>query len=694
MKPSNAVAIENKLPRVDVRQKVTGAARYAADQSRPRMLFVKFIRFPFGKGGAEGGNVERARAIPGVLEVEWNASEEARMPGWRMGHVVAESRAALDDALEALDPDFTRQRAATDADIMRLYRGPAPAGEALAAVRQKFSAAKIVVEAMYRTQVQTHSCLEPHGSMVDHRGDEVEVWASTQDVTGYHSEVSKHVGVPASKVLVHSEYVGGGFGSKFGPQAEGVLAARIAAKYKRPCRLVLDRAEEHLDGGSRPGSVQYMAIAANAEGRILGGRVHCSSVIGFDRGGGGCRNPINELYRFGDVERTEDQIQLNFAIPRAFRAPGWPQGVYAIESMMDELAKALDIDPLEIRRRNDPSPRRVRQLDLGARLIGWENRRPDGTWPGRVKRGYGCGGALWPMWNTACQAECRISRDGTVEVRSGVQDIGTGTFTVVTDTACKALGLDRSVVTGRVGLSSFPPGPGSGGSVVSRSVVPAVRDACSKALAEMRKLVADEWKVKTDDVEYAEGQFRSKSSDRRAAWKDVCAILKTPVMVAQGKTDQGMDGTSDGSSDCVQFACVDVDTETGILRVVKVVAVHSAGEYVNRLTAENQIAGGVVQGISYALFEDRLLDRATGAMVNADFLNYKIVGSVDVPEIEIVLDQDASDTGVRPLGEPATIPTAGAVANAVANALGVRVRSLPITPAKVLAALESKGGVA
>ncbi|MDK2970895.1 MAG: hypothetical protein PWP23_650 [Candidatus Sumerlaeota bacterium] len=692
--PDNNVAIENALPRVDVRQKVVGSAKYAADQYRPNMVFAKFVRFPYGRGKAVSANVEKARRVPGVLEVDVRIDDYQEMPGGRIGHIVAESEAAIEDAIEALDLKFEHERPLTDANLEKQYNGPKPTGNH-EAIRAKFKDAAVVVEALYQTQVQTHSCLEPHGSMVDHRGDEVEAWASTQDVTGYHDGLKGRVGnVPGSKVVVHSDYVGGGFGSKFGLRAEGSLAAQIATKYKRPCRVVLDRDEEHLDAGNRPGSIQYMQLAADKNGRILGGKVHCVSVVGFQRGGGGVNNPVGGLYKWGDIEKSEDEITLNFSIPRAFRAPGWPQGVFAVEGMMDELAAALGMDPVEFRQKNETSPRRARQLQTGAELVGWSERKPDGAWPGRVKRGYGVAGALWPKWPTPCEAECRIARDGTVEVRSGVQDIGTGTFTVVTDVACKALGLDRSLVSGLVGKSFYPPGPGSGGSVVSRSLVPAVREACANALKQMVAIVAAEWKVAAADVEYADGVFHSKSTGRKVPWKSVCGVMKDSVLVAHGKWERGWAGESDGSSDCVQFAVVDVDTETGIVRVRKIVAVHSAGEYVNRKTAENQICGGVTQGISYALFENRIQDRQTGAMVNADFLNYKIAGPVDIPDIVPVLDQDDSDTGVRSLGEPATVPTSGAIGNAIANALGVRVRSLPITPEKILAALEPKGASA
>lgn len=684
---NNDVALENRLPRVDIREKVTGSAKFAIDMNLPRMIYGKMIRFPYGRGKVTNANVEAARAVPGVLEVEVDTSRTFEYPGMKIGHVAAETPDALEDAIAALQMRFEHEKPRTQPN--ELYQGvPASSGDDTAKLEALFQKAAAVVEATYDTQVQTHSSLETHGGVVHYKSEKSDVWGSTQATFGYQSGLRGVLDQPASRIEVHNEYTGGGFGSKFGPDKEGTLAAQLSKKYNRPCKVFLDRREEHLDTGNRPGSIQYMKLAVDGDGKLLGGRVHCVSVVGFTSGGGGITNPDSSLYNFGDIVRTEGEIQLNSGQPRAFRAPGRPPGTFAMESMMDELAAALGKDPVEFRKINDASSRRRGFWDRGAELIGWSNRKPDGTWPGIVKRGYGCAGSLWPTWNTKCEADCTIHRDGMVEVRSGVQDIGTGTFTVVADVAAHELQLPREQIVARVGNSMYPPGPASGGSVVSRSVAPATRKACRAGHEKLLAELARHWRTQPASISYEKGVFTF--GERRAEWKEACAIMAEEKLTGQGVSETGVEGNSEGRSDCVQFAEVDVDTETGIVQVRKIVAIHSAGQIVNRQTIENQVYGGVIQGISYALFEDRLLDRNTGAMLNDDFLFYKIAGPVDTPEIIAVLDVNEGDTGVRPIGEPVTIPTSGAIANAVANALGARVRSLPITPEKVLAALDAK----
>lgn len=686
MNPDNRVTMENDKPRVDVRAKVTGAAKYTADVHPEGMIHAGFLRFPYGSGELVEADVEAARKVKGVLEVSVTVPKAASYCGARLGYVVAESREAVEDGLAALKPKFRQGLAKAEPD--REWKGPADisAGEQkkLAGLFEKCAA---VVEATYRTQVQTHSALETHGGVVSAGKDSAEAWGSTQATFTYQDGLAGPLGLDASRIHVHNEYVGGGFGAKFGPDAEGSLAARMSKKHGRPCRVMLSRKEEHLDAGNRPGSIQYMKVGADKSGKILGGRIHVAGIVGHEKGGGEATNPA--LYDFGDLVETRDEITLTAGRPRAFRAPGWPQGVFAVESMMDELAAALTMDPVEFRLVNERSKRRRRQLEQGRDLIGWGNRKPDGTWPGRVKHGFGCGGAEWPIWPTQCGAEIDVYRNGRVEVRAGVQDIGTGTFTVVADTAAEELGIPREAITARVGDSDFPQGPGSGGSMVTRSVVPAVVDAARQARDRIAGLAATEWGIDVTKVSIADGVLSEAGGTRTMTWEKACGLMTAQKTTHLGSIKQELLGK--GSSDGVQFVEVAVDTETGIVRVVKVVAIHCCGRPVNRLTCENQICGGVIQGISFALFEDRRLDRVTGGMVNPNLEAYKIAGAREVPEIIPIIDAGPEDTGARSLGEPVTIPTAGAIANAVANALGVRVRELPITPARVLRALAARG---
>lgn len=683
--PANMNAMENNLPRPDVMEKVSGAAKFGSDVYPEKMVYARYLRFPFGHGKVANVDEEAARKVPGVVQVWIEKGKECRYPGDSFGNIVAESVRALEDGIAALRLKFERTEPRTNPQ--KLYEGvPAVDSSDETRLEKVFQNAVHTVEATYSTQVQTHSSLETHGALVDIGKGKATAWASTQSLMSWKDDLVGTSGLGASDVTVNSVYVGGGFGSKFGMGAEGGLAAGISKQLGRPVRVFATREEEHLATGNRPGSIQYMKIGIASDGKILGGRIHLANVVGPERGGGGITNP--KYYDFGDFVRTETDITLNGGWPAAFRAPGYPQGCFAIESMMDELAAAANMDPIEFRVLNETSERRKRQYPIGAKLIGWSERKADGAGTGIIKTGYGVGSATWGNSPGRAEADIDVFRTGEVEVRMGVQDIGTGTSAVVADAVAEQLGLERKWVRAKYGVSDYPPAPASGGSVVTRTIVPALRDAADKASTKLKETVAGEWGAKVEEVSYKDATFFGPAG-QKLKWEEACKLIHGDRLTAHGAFNKDFFG--EGTSDCVQFAKVEVDTETGIVTVKKIVAVHAMGKPVNRLTAENQICGGVIQGLSYALLEDRILDRNTGAMVNANFIDYKIAGPKDIPEIVPVIDADEKDTGARSLGEPATIPTSGAIANAVANAIGVRVRSLPITPDKVLEALEKKG---
>ncbi len=334
---------------------------------------------------------------------------------------------------------------------------------------------------------------------------------------------------------------------------------------------------------------------------------------------------------------------------------------------MDDLAVKLGMDPVELRLKNDPSPIRQREYQVGIEKFGWKDKyQKPGSSPGVVKTGIGCAGAAWPGGggSRATQGEARISPDGSIEIRLGVQDIGTGTRTVIAVVAAEILGLTPDQITVRVGDTNYPPGPGSGGSTTCASISPTVYDVCNNALQQL--------------------QAQSGLADARGAnWFAACKKLGVTPLAVSGRWQPGL--SSDHACG-VQFAEVAVDTETGLVTLKKVVAVHDCGLIIDKLTLESQINGGIIMGMGYALYEERVMDDLSGVVLNPNFETYKLSGIADVPDIDIVLI-NMPERGVIGIGEPATVASASAIANAVANAIGVRVSSLPITPAKVLAAL-------
>ncbi len=690
----NRLALENDAPRVDIVEKVNGAARYTTDYYLPKMLWAAYIISDFGNAKLKESNLAAARDVKGVLEVQLD-KEDGRYHGDRLGHICAESRQALERALAALDLKFEARWPKTRLEEERTPRDELTPAENDADAQKVLDESEVVAEAEFQTQVQTHTSLEPHGCVVDYRGDSAVAYGSTQSNIGFRNGLAQELGLRPDQVEFHCEYVGGGFGSKFGHDSEGLLAARMSKAHGRPCRVIRTRKEEHLDTGNRPGSMQHMRIGLGRDGKIRGGKIATWGSIGptgggqasaGGGGGGGVRNPSR--YDFGTVAKVHEDVTLNGGYPRAMRAPGHPQAMFAIELMMDHLAAQVGMDRLEFRLLNETSDVRREMLKVGAELIGWSRDKTNDKTSGPIQRGLGIGVADWGNNPGNATIAVNVYRNGTIEVLSGAQDIGTGYSTMIGDVVRTHLGLPRELLVVKVGRGEYPEGPASGGSVTSRFTAPKGFMAADKAKAGIRKLVATEWDIEDgDSIELADGVF--KAGDKSLEWVKACRLMMNDHLSFTASEDGDYWKTPTGS-EAVQFADVSVDTETGIIRVNKIVALQNVGLPVNRLTIENQLCGAVIQGLSFCLFEDRILNRQTGAMVNPNMDMYKIAGPVDVPEIVPVIWREQREVGVNSLGEPPVVPTPGAIATAVADAIGVQVRSMPLTPDKVLAAIDGK----
>ena len=502
-------------------------------------------------------------------------------------------------------------------------------------------------------------------------GSQVTAWASTQGIFSVRDGLAGYMDFPQSQVRVICDYMGGGFGSKFGPGLHGGLAAKLSQAAGAPVKLMLSRLEQGLAVGNRPSSRQRIKLAADKDGKLLAADCenHGSPGLGSGKatagGGGGANIALPYLYQFPARRVNQYGIALNTGPSSAFRAPGHPPASFGTEAMMDELAVKLGLDPVEFRLRNDPSDVRQREYKVGLDKFGWKDKyRAPGSSPGPVKTGVGVAAGTWGGGGKGSHAEVQVNSDGTVEVRCGTQDLGTGSRTMVGMVAAEAFGLRPDQMTVKIGDTSLPFSGGSGGSSTTASAAPAVWDACQNVLTALQKQtgVADA---------------------RGAAWFDTCRKLGVNPLTAVGEWQPGLSGSGAGG---VQFAEVEVDTETGFVRVKRIVAVHDCGLIVNPMATASQINGGIMCALGYALYEERVMDRQTGLLLNINFDSYKIPNLTDAPEIEVVL-LNMPQRGVIGIGEPSVIPGTAAIANAVANALGVRIHHLPITPAKVLAAL-------
>lgn len=680
-RPINAgTSINDNASRLDAVPKVTGAAKYGKDYYLPNSLFVMFIRCPHGAAEFISADEAAAKALPGVVEVNVDG-KDGTYHGQPIGYVVGESPTAAKRALKALKTKWKRQAVKTQiSETVKV--NPNPDKDAASILES----AELTHEAVYTTSVQTHSSLETHGGVIDHRGDRATVYASTQGTSSVRDGIGASLGLKNGEFEVVCEYIGGGFGSKLGgPGKEMSTAARIAAKYKRPTYLFCNRSEEHLDTGNRPSSRTLTRIAFRKDGTMLGGEIRTWGGVGVAGGGGGCNIPSGR-YDLGGIKKSHDDVKFNGGGPRAFRAPGHPQGSFAEELMLDEVAAKAGIDPLELRRKHVDDKTHAEMLELGAKLIGWSDRKPNGSQKGPLRTGYGMGITSWGSAPPGASAEVVIARDGSVESRTGTQDIGTGQRTTMGIVTADAIGVPLSLVTVQIGRSTLPPGPGSGGSVTSPTTAPTMAAVARAARDQLLEVVASKAGGIPDDFEVKDGVIL-RSGQKHMTWQEACSLLPHDgISATKGTVERGR-----GASQGAQFVKLVVDADTGVIHLKHVVAIQSCGRVICRKTAESQIIGGVIQGLSYAMFENKLLDRNTGAMVNDNFEWYKVLGPGDMPHIEPVLWAHGQ-TRVCSLGEPPTIPTSGAVACAVFNAIGRPVRDLPITPDKVLKAME--GGAA
>jgi xanthine dehydrogenase YagR molybdenum-binding subunit len=698
--PAAAQAISKPHTRLDGALKLSGRAKYSYDVNRPGMLYGRILRSPHPHARVVSIDLSAAQKAPGV-----KAALSVVEPGGKVmyqGDEVAAVAAATEeqarDALRLIKvqydvlPHIATEALALRPDAPAVFEGgniKEGNTDETGDLDAGFKAAAEIVEATYQTQVQTHVCLETHGSLCEWDGDKLTAWVSTQAVHGTREGFAESLQIPQANVRVICEYMGGGFGSKFGPDVQGVVCAKLAKAAGAPVKLMLDRKEEHLAAGNRPSSVSKIKAGVAADGTLTAFDGESYGTGGASAGAG---FPLPYIYTFPNRRRRHRDVFTNAGPARAMRAPGHPQGCFATELLMDELADKVRMDPVEFRIKNLPpeAPNRMwrKYFPIAAEKFGWSKRHPTGDpTPGPIKRGVGCAANQWGGGGRGTKAHVEIHSDGGVVVRCGTQDIGTGTRTIIAIAAGETLGLPYTAIKTEIGDSLYPFSGGSGGSTTSASVMPAIRVTAGKALDALTARVAPSLGVQPVALVARDGRiFVKDTPSKGVTWKEACRLLGTEPVSVDGEWEAGL--SASGTSG-VQFAEVEVDIETGITRVERVVCVQDCGLVMNPLTTETQIHGGIIMGVNWALFENRILDRNTGQMVNPNMEWYMLGGMSDVPKIEVVL-MNQPERGVIGIGEPPTISTAAAIANAVANAIGVRVRSLPLSPDRVLAALAAQ----
>lgn len=691
------------ITRLDGPDKVSGRAKYTYDINRPGMLYGKMVRSPLPHARIASIDLAAARSAPGVRAVlAWKeVGADVMYQGDPVAAVAADTEEQAKDAArlvrvryEALPHFASVEQAMADGAPLVFPNGNTRQAnvEETGTPDSGFASAAHIIEATYATHVITHVCLETHGSVCEWDGDKLTAWVSTQAVHGTKDGFARGLNIPAANVRVITQFMGGGFGSKFGPDSQGLICAKLAQQAGKPVKLMLDRKEEHLDTGNRPSATARIRAGCDASGRLV-----AFDAQSWGTGGAGAASgfPLPYIYDFPNRRRSHRDVYINAGQQRAMRAPGHPQGCFLTEIMMDELADRVKMDPVEFRIKNLPPAAAnaawAEYFRIGAREFGWDKRHATGDpTPGPIKTGFGTSAHRWGGGGRGTKAHCDIANDGSVVMKCGTQDLGTGERTLVAIVTAETLGLPITAVKTEIGDTNYPLSGGSGGSTTAASTTPAIRVTAGKALDALCAKVAPQLGVDPATLTASNGRVHVAGDPAKGmTWTEACKLIGTEPISVDAEWVEGLSST--GTSG-VQFSEVEVDVETGIVKVKRVLAVQDCGLIVDKLLAESQCHGGVIAAVNFALYEDRILDRNTGQMVNPNMEMYLLAGMSDIPQIDVHLvdSPEQRARGVIGIGEPPTVSTASAIANAVRNATGVTIRSLPLHPHRILQAMEAQ----
>jgi xanthine dehydrogenase YagR molybdenum-binding subunit len=697
--------IGRRISRIDGPWKSSGRIKYSYDVNRPNMLHGKMVFSPYAHAKVVSIDTSAAEKMPGVKAVDiiTEPGKEVFWAGHEVVAVAAETEEQARDAARRIQVRYEKlPHLVSDVD-------PRKAGEHTKQLAeqtdgnpdQALQQAEVISEGEYGVPVITHCCLEAHGQAAEWDGDNLTIYASTQNVSGMPAEmVRAKIADSADKVRVLTPVMGGGFGSKFSADTWGLACARLAKKAGRPVKMMLERDQELMAAGARPSMYAKVKVGAKKDGTLTGWTSESWGTGGPDAQGGAPSIPY--VVRIPDRRVRHTAVLTNIGPARAWRAPNHPQMCLITMSALDDLAAKLDMDPVEMLQKNIPMTGQLAktysaELEKAAELMDWKKKwhpRGDKT-PGPIKRGWGVSIHTWGGAGHPSNCNCTIQPDGSVSASLGSQDLGTGTRTVIGIITAETMGLPLEAVKVNIGDSKYPADGASGGSTTVGGVSASTRRAATAALNQLLDKVAPSLNAKPDELEAVDGHICVKGNPSRAiSWKQACAKLGTTPITGVGQRERGDDLISSGVGGA-QMAEVSVDTETGIVQVDKLVAVQDCGLIIDLKTAESQVYGACIMGITYSLFEHKIMDEQTGRCLNADLEFYKLAGIGDFGDIVVhmMTGPGYDERGVIGLGEPPVISPGAAISNAVANAIGVRVPTLPLTPDKVLGAL-GKGAVA
>ncbi|HVS52727.1 MAG TPA: xanthine dehydrogenase family protein molybdopterin-binding subunit [Opitutaceae bacterium] len=697
------------LDRIDGRRKVTGRANYAADNRVERVAHAYGVMSPMASGEITEFDAGPAENAPGVIAVlhhgnipglrpcpdemgKGRKSSETRPPfadqkvyyaGQFVALVVAETFEQARDAARLVRVRYRRTPPALSLDDGIAAHGEQPQEDEShrrGDFERALAGAEVRHDAVYTTPVEVHNAMELHATLAEWHGDRLTLHDSTQWVVGQPKSLAHVLGLPEENVTVLAPFIGGGFGSKLFLWPHCTLAAVAARQVQRPVKLVLPRPFQFTTAGHRPVTRQRIQLGATRDGKLVSFRhdatSHTSLVTEYVES---CTESTGSIYECANVALTQSIVPVNVGSPCSMRGPGSCPGMYALESAMDELAEKLALDPLALRRKNLPSRDGKKNLPWSsihfdaclqrtAERFGWNRRdpRPGAMRDGREILGWGFAAATWPAHRLKADVRTELRPDGTARVACATQDIGTGTYTVLAQVVAELTGLPFAKIEVAIGDSSLPPGPISGGSMATATVVPAVAQATRRALQNWR--------------ERCGGDFPSAAANRSPA-----APIAGEAHAEPGGEQKKFSFRSFGAH------CVEVRWDPGIsrLRVSRIATTIDAGRIINRKTARNQIEGALIMGLGMALLEESIYDSRDGRVVTDNLADYHVAVHADAPALDVDFidepDPSIGDFGAKGLGEIGLTGIAAAIANAVYHATGKRVRDLPITIEKLLA---------
>jgi xanthine dehydrogenase YagR molybdenum-binding subunit len=733
--PPPSQVIGAMVPRIDGPLKTTGRARYASDYNFPGLAYAVPVRATVASGRIQRIDSTAAESMPGVLLVMHHGNimqlyriapgvgrnSESRPPfedetvyywGQYVAAVVAETFQQAQAAAAAVRVEYEPAKFSVDSSLSDSLPAEGQSGGPRVMSNRgdtdaAFSSAPVKVDEVYITPVETHNPMEMHATVAVWDGKRYTLYESSQGVMNHQTVMAQVLGEPKENVEVISRFIGSGFGGKLFPWPHSAIAAAASRKLKRPVKLTLSRKMMFTNSGHRPNTQQRMRLGATPDGKLVSLQQDYRNHTSYgDDIRENCGEATPFLYSTANLKVTSALIRRNVGTPTPMRGPGAVPGLFALESAMDELAIKLKRDPVELRlsldtltdeEKNRPfSSRHLKEcLQVGAERFGWSRRTPEvgSMRKGDLILGWGVAAASWGANRGVCEASVNLRNDGTALVFCGTQDIGTGTYTVIAQIVSDKTGIPVDKVSVVLGSSSLPPGPTSGGSTATSTVIPAISDAANAAVNVVLK-VASATKGSAfqgrdlDSIALAEGRVYAKtdSAARGVPYQQILHMANLASANGDGKSGGlGADPRSHNYSTHsfgAQFVEVEWDPDIARLRVSRVVSVVDGGRIINKRTATNQMAGAIVMGVGMGLFEETVYDPRNGHPINDNFADYIVPTIADTPQIDVhfldIPDPLLNEYGARGIGEIGLAGIAPAITSAVHHATGVRVRKLPV----------------